>query len=801
MMKKTLLFGLVFLVLISGALAGVESTTHGLTFNQGPDSVPGMIGFNVSVHTPITYMYVEKHADCAADQASIYNESGTNGVANASFSGNYANFSGIDLSAGAYYVVVKNADDSNIGQKYVASGGGYPFTGNHLDFITRTYWSGSWSYTPDWVACILNITTDNQTAAPPAPGDNTSISVSYDGSLNETVDGTHRLFFGNFSLTDNSTASVWYNGTEYAATINFTNENFVEFYTDITAPLVETNNSFFVFHWNYSLEFTDASTSNNVSSDYNQAVLWAYWIDSVSLADALEEQVLTSTLGVIDQGVATTNITYFYNQTQQTVSGSTVSLTTPFVYYNATDVYGNATLNVTYGANSYVRAYSGNTFGHNVSWNLTKYPRVNITAINLLTGAAVSNFTINGSSLTRATTSGEIYFWKTTNGTYPLTIDADGYAISTENVTFTLGGFGGHTFSIYTTNSFNFTFRDEETGARIYNVSIELISDVFANNYTTNASTLYVDLLVPSLYAMRYDSEGYTERFYYFNMTNRTHTELTFYLVNNVTATQVTATVYDEGNHPLEDTYVKVMRYNLATNSYTAREIAKTNFEGEAKVSVVLNDEFYKFLVFYPFSTLKKETSPTYITETTLALQITLDEAVAENFYNSQGVTYSLTFNNDSDNFRYTYTDGTESVTAGCLDIYKETALGSTLYNTSCITTSSSTILLGVAPTNGSFYTAKASVKMGTEQKYFLTSLDQSFEEDSPFGKLGIFLIILLTIVFVFMAKYSKAVALFITPLPLLFGSILNIVDVSLGICISLELICIIIAVWISRRG
>lgn len=532
-----------------------------------------------------------------------------------------------------------------------------------------------------------------------------TITTTYDSPILEETPNTHYILFKNYNLTNSTNATLVWNGTEYAGSINYSNISWVQFAVNLTSPFVYSNETAYQFYWNTTLAFSNATVENNATG----------------------------------------------NETQM------------------------------------------------VSWNLTKYPRVNITAWSRTDGAFITNFTLNDTYKGFYTTSSEIYFWQNDSGGYNISIDPVNHETALANITFTSGSFLHYMFDLYTTNSINFTFLDEETGNQIMNVSIELISDLFAANYSTNTSHLYVDLLSPSLYAMRYNASGYFERFYYFNLTNRTHSNLTLYFLSNLTGSEVTANVYDEGNHLVEDVYIKVLRYDLATNSYIIQEIAKTNFEGQAKLHLILNDEFYQFILEYPFATMRKTTSPTYIFSTTINFQILLGEDIAENFYSTENTIYSLTFNNVTNNFRYTYTDSDSAVQQGCLKVYQMTVLGETLLNSTCVNSATATILIGVNNLTGSTYRADAFLNFG-DGEYFVTSLIKHFEALSNMGSLGVMFIILITIVFVFMGAWSYTVALILTPLPVLFGSMMNIIDLSIAITIPLAVVCWIIAILVSRK-
>lgn len=437
-------------------------------------------------------------------------------------------------------------------------------------------------------------------------------------------------------------------------------------------------------------------------------------------------------------------------------------------------------------SNCYNTTYLWDTLG---TIRFRAYTKSDQTAINSF--SIYKNEVLDGS-----TTSGTYDLSGLIAADYEIKIDADGYAFSYTNITLATG-LQEYNFSLYKQNTFTFIFREEETKNIVENVSLELISNLFSNNYTTQNGTMDINLLIPQFYTIRYESIGYGERFYYYDLTNRSYNNITLYLIDGI---NVTATVLDGSNNALEDAYIKVLRYSIDDNAYTLREVAKTNFEGEAELHLKLNTEFYYFIIEYPFGTVKKTTSPTYIYESALTFQITLGTAAGANFFNSQGVSYALTFNNDTNNMRFTYSDSGSIVTQGCLDIYLNTLQGSSLYNTSCVTNPAASILLGITNTSGKTYEAKAFVYLGST-KYYLTSLSHTFAESRFAGNLGMLLIIFLTVAFAFIGAWSLSVALILTPLPLFFGIIMNLIDYSIQIAIGLEIVCIIVAIVISRKN
>lgn len=536
-----------------------------------------------------------------------------------------------------------------------------------------------------------------------------SITISYNSSVSEEANASHSILFEIYNITNNTTATLYYNGSTYGGAITHVNNSYVFFNTTLITPFTYLNNSAVSFYWEYNLSYANGSSTFTNSSSNNQ----------------------------------------------------------------------------------------------NIIWNLTKYPRVNVTVYDIVNASYETSFTIND-SLSLSTTSSEVYFYQSSAGVFPLTADNDDLELKTENVTFTSGSFGNYTFYLYTINSINFTFYTEETETLVTweNVSMEIFStDGNASNYTTDTGYLYLDLLSPAFYTIRYYSTNFQERFYYLNLSNRTHTSVDLYCANKTLTSNVTATVYDETNSEVEDVYIKVLRYDIDTNTYILREIAKTNFEGEAILHLDLYSEFYYFILEYPFGTVKLTSSPTYIYDTSINFAINTGEEVGGDYYYSQGITYSLSFNNATNNVGYTYSDSNDIITGSCLKIYRLKASGSTLVNSSCSSSIAATILLNLDNSTGNTYEAQASINFSASEEYQLDSLIISFAEPYQMGNMGLIIVIVLTLVFAMVGFWSGSVAALLTPLPLFLAGLIGLVNISLAVTIPFLVIGGVIAYMLGNRG
>jgi hypothetical protein len=421
------------------------------------------------------------------------------------------------------------------------------------------------------------------------------------------------------------------------------------------------------------------------------------------------------------------------------------------------------------------------------------------------TGTPLSIFTValnNGTSIQE---------FSTTTGILPVPYNSGAY-----NVTFSSNTYINRTFlsitlapnqyligSLNASGSFTVYVKDELTLALILQyVRLEFIPTTTntSKNYSTTSGVKYINDLNPDDYIIRYSSANYSDAFYYFTLTNSTSTIFNIYMLPQPSTSNITATVIDEVANELEGAYIHVQRYDLNTNNYVTVEIVKTNFEGKAVIHVTKNTEFYKFLIYYG-GELKKTTTPTYIYENDITFQIQLSEPVAETFYTSQGVDYSLTYNPATCNFNFVFSDNSNTITSGTLKVYNVTAQGSALWNSSTVAATSGTLLACGQNISNTLYRADAYVTISGEQ-YFLTSLYYEYPaEKAPETGGNMFLVALVCLVFGFLGLFRISLAVVTMPLPLLGASILGFISLPFYVCLPIEILAIIIAAVIEMKA
>jgi hypothetical protein len=311
---------------------------------------------------------------------------------------------------------------------------------------------------------------------------------------------------------------------------------------------------------------------------------------------------------------------------------------------------------------------------------------------------------------------------------------------------------------------------------------------------------MYLTLLTPAVYTLRYSAPNYAERFYLMIVENRSFQNIQLYMINGSNTANVTVRIVNEVLNPIQGAVVKALKYNLATNTYILQEIATTDIEGKVIMALTFNDEYYKFIVEYPSGIVKKITEPAYITDNDFIIPISFDTNILEEYNQFESIVYDLSFTPSTLNFRFDFTDVSNIASEYCLYVYKFTNGSQTLTNTTCATGSSGTILLGVTNISGTTYLAKATYNQDGVEK-FLTSLFYEFQAITSLStNYGLFLQFLLSIGFAAFFVLNIVVGLMAIPFSLILGKIIGLNVFSWAALLALQAAFIIIGVFMVRK-
>lgn len=226
-------------------------------------------------------------------------------------------------------------------------------------------------------------------------------------------------------------------------------------------------------------------------------------------------------------------------------------------------------------------------------------------------------------------------------------------------------------------------------------------SDI-ANNITMciypNWATFYTDALID------YDNNSYNT--YQMQLSNATQNIL---LYTQTETTPVTFYVKDVGTQAVENAFIQILKWDVGTNSYKLTEILRTDSLGSAVGNIVLNTEFYRFIIQHEGETklIDPATQGVKIYTTTRTFRISTEDTDWFNNYDIYtGASTNLTYNNDTTSFTYTWTDPTGTMHQGCLRVVQRNSTATTTLSDTCTTSTASTIVYTITPTAGNRYVA-----------------------------------------------------------------------------------------------
>ena len=179
------------------------------------------------------------------------------------------------------------------------------------------------------------------------------------------------------------------------------------------------------------------------------------------------------------------------------------------------------------------------------------------------------------------------------------------------------------------------------------------------------------------------------------NLSNITSL-LTLYTTDGTS--QVTYTVKDTIDSPVQDVYITVDKFDVGTNTYKTVELLKTDINGQAIGRAVLYTAWYRW-------TLKKEgvtllvDGPAKLLSDEKTFQVNLaGTSWFDRYDDFRDISFDLFWNNGTKNFGLTWDDPTLKLHKICLKVENITNRGRTVINgePSCATTKSGTILVNV---------------------------------------------------------------------------------------------------------
>lgn len=399
-----------------------------------------------------------------------------------------------------------------------------------------------------------------------------------------------------------------------------------------------------------------------------------------------------------------------------------------------------------------------------VSCNATNIYDARLTIGGKFGSTSIQNFSItltNASLLTNTTntTTHAIIMNLLQGYGYYTSFNASGYSLANATIT-PVAASTTYNFSVLVQNSFNLTFYNETTNTVLTNVNItvEFISDDYANNYTTQNGSLEVSLLVPSDYTIRYWMDEDVPRDYYVTLTPQSYNNLELYVVDTGISNYYIPVVTDQNTNPVAACQISLLRaYILSDNSYEYKvvEMEKTDTNGRAVFRVVPNVINYKFVFVCGSATFT--TQPTKFTDSTNGYRINLLSDPLESQIAIRNVSATLSFNNATSTYTFTWVDTNNIVEQGCL-VVSQTRLGvSDEVNNACSSGSTGSLIYTINDTNNTKYVASGYLETTTTYStYYFGPYSVDYTSAVvTFGIVGLIATLLVFITFAFMGNES----------------------------------------------
>lgn len=254
--------------------------------------------------------------------------------------------------------------------------------------------------------------------------------------------------------------------------------------------------------------------------------------------------------------------------------------------------------------------------------------------------------------------------------------------------------------------------------------------------------------------------------------------------------TQVQLNVVDQYYNPVPNVFIKVLKYDIGTNAYLLTEVVKTDSNGVAYAQLILNTEWYKFILVYD-SKIVLETTSTKIITTSKDFKIYIGADYYKNYNIVDSIACDVTFTNATKTFAFTYTDDSNTIQQGCLKLIKNSINSDITVNETCVISATSTILSPInGPVSTNSYTALGYFITDDGDELICKSTTHNFNElYKTYGKSGIFATFLITLTLIMVGLWSPAASIILMLLGIIASVVMGLFYLSIEMVIALVII------------
>lgn len=577
------------------------------------------------------------------------------------------------------------------------------------------------------------------------------------------------------------------NSTVYNFTVTATNGTIT--YNDSTTD-GNVNLNLGLGLWNYNItvpyfyeNLIQVSNYNVVSDETlnNYAIQSLLNISTYAIISNIALFDFNASIPLYSNSTTGNNLLLISNNTQQVISAKKTGYIDSSATATATEGY-ITNVNITFSKS--LLTITGLQAEDNVSIS-DMY--VSVKGINLTYNTFLSNATGN-----------KIQFPLNT-GSYNFTVSSTERQNKTLTINISSDLYPNSTAYLYAENSILINFKDEITKQTINNATLEVISSVYASNYSTSNGSLYITSLLSSDYELRYSAPDYSRKSYFIEILPKSFNELTLYLISASNSENTTITVYDQNNNPLSDLIVKSQRYDINTNSYLFSQMIKTDNNGKGIMALQLYTERYIFLISNDLTQLFESNSQ-YINSNTLEFRINIGGNYGQYEVIDINTISNISYINISNTFQFFYNDISNFVSEGCMYVYKITNLTKDLFNSTCIDGNTGTILLIIPNATSTTFVADGYIRLGGTLRY-KGSAFHSFFDYLDLGNQGLFWLAVFEILIVFVGSWNLVVAVILIPIPMILLQTIGFIDLGWTFIITIILICLFGGYIMSDRS
>lgn len=255
---------------------------------------------------------------------------------------------------------------------------------------------------------------------------------------------------------------------------------------------------------------------------------------------------------------------------------------------------------------------------------------------------------------------------------------------------------------------------------------------IYPNNYT-----YYSDAKI------QYEKTGFIKRSHYLinsSLTNTTNA-LGLYLLNSSASTSFIINIIDEVQFPVTNAYIYIQRYYPGSGIFHTVEMGRTDSSGNTIGHFEAETEDYKIIVFKEGVILyESDMQKVFCGETPCTLNFQIQAAaptVWQNIGDLANLIWSLTYNEVTKFWIYTYVDTSGTTNFGRLLVYTEGGKGRIIICNKTDTSSAATLTCNVTGYEGTIY-AEVYIKRSPEILVWLESIVEKLSK-AIFGMEGLF--------------------------------------------------------------